>query len=114
MAASCRLLRAKLGENSDGIQVSGQARPDRRFDDQGCGVLFAHDGVIYRPGQDSSRCYGYGIRLYELLTLTEKEYEENEVCTIEPRWAPDLLGVHTLNFEQGLSVADALIRRPSS
>ncbi len=76
------------------------------------GRLFAHEGIIYRPGQDCSRCYGYGIRLHELLTLTEEEYEEQEVCTIEPQWAPDLLGVHTLNFAQGLSVADALIRRP--
>ena len=78
------------------------------------GRLFAHDGVIYRPGQDSSRCYGYGIRLHELLTLTEEEYQEREVCFIEPRWAPDLIGVHTLNFAQGISVADALIRRPRS
>jgi len=46
------------------------------------------------------------------LRLTEEDYQEKEVCVIEPRWAPDLLGVHTLNFEQGLSIADALIRRP--
>jgi hypothetical protein len=76
------------------------------------GRLFTHEGVIYRPGQDCSRCYGYGIRLHELLRLTEEDYQEKEVCVIEPRWAPDLLGVHTLNFEQGLSIADALIRRP--
>jgi hypothetical protein len=75
------------------------------------GRLFVHNGIIYRPGQDCSRCYGYGIRLHEILTLTEEEYREKEVCAIEPLWAPDLLGVHTLNFEQELSVADALTLR---
>jgi len=75
------------------------------------GRLFVHNGIIYRPGQDCSRCYGYGIRLHEVLTLTEEEYREKEACAIEPLWAPDLLGVHTLNFEQELSVADALTRR---
>src|ERR1043166_4731722 len=75
------------------------------------GRIFIHNGVIYRPGQDCSRCYGYGIRLHEILTLTEEEYQENEICVVEPLWAPDLLGVHTLNFERDLSVADALTRR---
>jgi len=76
------------------------------------GRLFSHNGTIYRPGQDCSRCYGYGIRLHEVLVLTEEEYREKEVCAIEPLWAADLFGVHTLNFEKELSVADALTRRP--
>ncbi len=76
------------------------------------GRLFDHNGIIYRPGQDCSRGYGYGIRLHEVLTLTEDEYREREVDAIEPLWAPDLRGVHTLNFVHGLSVADALMCRP--
>lgn len=76
------------------------------------GALFKNNGILYRPGQDCSRCYGYGIRLHAVSTLTADGYQEHEVAFIEPSWARDLIGVHTLNFAPGLSVADALIRRP--
>lgn len=74
------------------------------------GRLFRRDRILYRPSQDCSRRYGYGIRLNEVLALTETEYEEREACFVEPKWADDVLGTHTFNFEGGLSVADALIR----
>jgi hypothetical protein len=48
----------------------------------------------------------------EILTLTPGDYKEQEVNFLEPTWALDVIGVHTLNFAQNLSVADALIRRP--
>jgi len=76
------------------------------------GRVFESNGALYRPGQDCSRCYGYGLRVNEILTLTADDYKEREVNFLEPTWALDVIGVHTLNFAQNLSVADALIRRP--
>jgi hypothetical protein len=76
------------------------------------GLPFERNGVLYRPGQDCSRCYGHGIRLHEVVTLTPDQYDEREVASIEPDWTAELIGVHTLNSIAGLSVADALIRRP--
>jgi hypothetical protein len=76
------------------------------------GRLFFDGGTLYRPAQDDSIQYGYGIRISEVLKLTQSEYEEREVTFIEPKWAPDLLGVHTINRSGFFTIADAEIRRP--
>ncbi len=75
------------------------------------GKIFENNGKIYRPSQDCSYCYGYGIRFNEVKKLSETEYEETEISRIEPRWDKDLLGVHTFNNEGGLTVSDVLIRQ---
>ncbi len=75
------------------------------------GNVFVHNGCIYRPSQNCSKEYGYGMQIREIVTLTEESYSERQVQSIYPNWAKDLIGTHTLNSHGGLTVIDALIKR---
>lgn len=76
------------------------------------GRLFHHNGVLYRPAQDGSVRYGYGLRMHEVTELTLEGYREREVYALAPTWAPDLCGVHTINRAGNITMADARIVRP--
>ncbi len=75
------------------------------------GRVFARDGRYYRPSQDSSRRYGYAMRLQEIKILSEHDYVEEEVDAILPDWSPDVVATHTFNFSGALTVVDAQRRR---
>jgi len=75
------------------------------------GKIFEHGGKLYRPAQNCSKHYGYGMQICEIKTLTKEQYEEVNVQSIYPNWEKDILGTHTLNAEGKLTVIDALIRR---
>ncbi len=75
------------------------------------GRIFEYRGQLYRPSQDSSRGYGYAVKINRLVTLSETEYREEEVSAIEPHWANDIRGVHTLSHAHRLTVVDARLRR---
>ena len=66
---------------------------------------------LYRPAQDSSRGYGYGMRLNRVVRLTPNEFIEEEVSQVLPQWRKDLRGTHTLNICHDLTVIDCLIHR---
>ncbi len=76
------------------------------------GQLFRCNGVLHRPAQDGSVRYGYGLRMQEVTELSLDRYAEREVYGLEPNWAPDLCGVHTINHAGDLTMADARIVRP--
>jgi len=75
------------------------------------GRIFRHHGRLYRPSQDCAKGYGYGVKINEIVTLTDAEYEERTVTGIEPDWAPDVRAAHTFNFEGRLTVVDSVRRR---
>lgn len=75
------------------------------------GRLFRWNGDLYRPSQDCSGRYGAAIVVNKVLQLDSTDYREAVVSRIEPRWAPNLLGTHTLNSAPGITVADVLVRR---
>ncbi len=75
------------------------------------GRLFAWNGDMYRPAQDCSKRYGYAISLNKIIRLNTEEYLEIEVSKMLPKWHKKLLGTHTLNQEEYLTVTDGLIRR---
>jgi hypothetical protein len=79
------------------------ARPAGRF--------FRWGGDLYRPSQDCSGRYGAATVINRVDALNDREYRETAVARIEPRWAPRLLGTHTLNSAPGITVSDALVRR---
>jgi hypothetical protein len=70
------------------------------------GRIFSRDGKIYRPAQDCSKTYGYGLRLNEITRLTESDYEEKQVSFIEPLWKPGIIGTHTFATAGDLTVID--------
>ncbi len=77
------------------------------------GKIFEHRGTLYRPAQDCSKGYGYAIHLNRIVTLSETEYEEERVKSIEPTWDPSITKTHTLNCVDRMTVIDAVFKRPA-
>lgn len=75
------------------------------------GRIFFHNNNLYRPSQNSSKRYGYGIKINQILRLTETEYHEVCVNNIEPEWDKSIIATHTLNFVDGATVIDGLVQR---
>jgi hypothetical protein len=75
------------------------------------GRVFQAGDDWFRPAQDCSRRYGYAVVLHRIDELTPDTYREAEVSRILPHWRRDVLGTHTLNSAEGLTVVDALVRR---
>ena len=55
---------------------------------------------------------GYAVSINEIDRIDREGFEEHEVARIEPLWDKDVLAAHTFNFVPGLTVVDALVRRP--
>ncbi|HET7026196.1 MAG TPA: hypothetical protein VFI28_00745, partial [Candidatus Limnocylindrales bacterium] len=83
-------------------------------------VLRIGDRLV-RPGQDCSRSYGRRIVLSSITTLTETEYEERVIGTIEPTGQPGVTRTHCYTTDGDVEVLDGFERvarwsrrRPSS
>jgi hypothetical protein len=70
------------------------------------GKIIERNGRLYRPSQCDIPHYGYGIKLNEIVVLTENDYLEKEIAFIEPKWDKKLKGVHTLCHENRLTIID--------
>lgn len=70
------------------------------------GRIFPIDGAWYRPAQDCSRRYGYAMTIQRIVTLTADCYDEEVAGRIEPTWAEGLLGTHTVNHVDGMTLVD--------
>ena len=75
------------------------------------GKIFSYNGNLYRPAQNNSRIYGNGIKINHIVRLSEKEYQEECVNDIEPRWDDRIIGIHTLNRVENLTIVDGLRHR---
>jgi hypothetical protein len=71
------------------------------------GAPFVRDGRLYRPAQDGSGGYGWGIAVKEVLSLTTAGFAERRVGIIKPPRARGVCGIHTLNRAGGVTVMDA-------
>ena len=80
-----------------------QARP--------AGKIFSFKDDIYRPSQNSSKFYGYGISVNQINNITKNEYQETIVTSILPNWDNNISRVHTFAYDDGLSMIDAKIKR---
>ena len=80
-----------------------QARP--------AGKIFSFKDDIYRPSQNSSKFYGYGISFNQINNITKNEYQETIVTSILPNWDNNISRVHTFAYDDGLSMIDAKIKR---
>jgi hypothetical protein len=71
------------------------------------GTPFLHQGILYRPAQDSTHTYGGGLAIYRIVKLTPTEYHEELVRRLSPerdsRYAD---GFHTLASAGDLTVVD--------
>ncbi|WP_189836536.1 glucosamine inositolphosphorylceramide transferase family protein [Sulfurirhabdus autotrophica] len=78
------------------------------------GKLFMHNGEIFRPSQDCSVRYGYGLNINQVEVLNEREYKEHLTTSAKPNWDKSVSTVHTLNHENKLTVIDSICYRPKS
>jgi hypothetical protein len=70
------------------------------------GKILERNGQLIRPSQCGNPWYGYGIKLNEIVVLTENDYAEREIAFIEPTWDKKLKGVHTICHENRLTMID--------
>ena len=75
------------------------------------GRIFHKDGKIIRPAQDGTKNYGYGIIFYQINTLNNLDYQEEEVETIYPNWDKKMIGVHSYDKENELTIIDVRIKK---
>ncbi len=75
------------------------------------GRIVERNGELFRPAQNCSGRYGYGINIMRITALSPTEYAEEPVTSIEPLWDRSVTGVHTLSYSRGLTLADARILR---
>ena len=75
------------------------------------GALYWRNGALYRPGQICAPRYGTGIALNRVLRLTPESYAERAVQRIVPPAGGALVGLHTVNRADQLTVVDVLARR---
>lgn len=78
------------------------------------GKLFMHNGAIFRPSQDCSVRYGYGLNISQVDVLNEQEYREHLVSSAKPEWDKSVSTVHTLNHDNRLTVIDSICYRPKT
>ena len=71
------------------------------------GAIQKHKGSLYRPAQNGSVRYGYGMHINLIELLNENDYQETIVSSIEPDWDRTINATHTLNHTGNLSVSDA-------
>ena len=72
------------------------------------GQFFHWEGALFRPSQDCAGSYGAGVNINKIIELTKQSYVEELVQCSRPNWDPKLTALHTLNFNQHFSVADAM------
>lgn len=75
------------------------------------GRLFWSNDVLYRPSQDSSLRYGYATTINKVTKLSPSAYKETEVLKILPNWDKDIIGIHTVNLLDEVTVIDCLTKR---
>jgi hypothetical protein len=82
-------------------------RPDAHAS-RPAGHVFEKNGAYYRPVQKGP---GSGMFLYRIDRLSPDEFQETPICEITPEWAENLVGTHTLNYSDGLTVIDGLLEK---
>lgn len=51
------------------------------------------------------------MKINHIVSLSEQEYREECVEEVEPLWRKNILSVHTLNFEDHLTIIDAELQK---
>lgn len=75
------------------------------------GKVFESNGKLFRPAQNCSHTYGYGLRFNEITALDKENYQEQTVTKVHPFWDEHVTATHTRNKAGNLIVMDAIYRR---
>lgn len=71
------------------------------------GRIIRRGGKIYRPSQDCTKRYGYAVKMGRIDKLTETEYVEKEVWSMEPKDSCGFVAFHTYSTNGNLTIIDA-------
>jgi len=74
------------------------------------GNIIKKNGKLVRPSQDCSVRYGYATNFMNIMVLSETEYTEIRERTFTPPLSKNVLGIHTWNEKNGITVIDAMVR----
>jgi hypothetical protein len=69
------------------------------------GRLFIVNQKLYMPSQNPGKCYGGSIMINEITHINEAEFQYRTVFELLPQ-PPYNIGLHTINFANGLLVVD--------
>ena len=75
------------------------------------GKLFVLNDNIYRPSQNCSNHYGYGMQINKVIELNETSYIEETICSINPDWDKNIRSTHSITNVDNLTVIDAQYKR---
>ena len=75
------------------------------------GKVFGRNGNLYRPAQDGRFTYGGAVEIRKIEELTTQRYSESYASRLGPDWRNDLMGLHTLNQTDEITVIDTLSRQ---
>lgn len=78
---------------------------------RGAGNFFTFNGNLYRPSQNCAKRYGHGMKINQVIELTETNYNETVVDSIFPDWDKNLIATHTFNSVGNLTIIDAILKR---
>ena len=74
------------------------------------GKIFRENGCLFRPSQNSSHRYGYGLNINQILELTTTNYRERVVKTFEPTWDKSIKALHSYSKVGELAFIDVIYR----
>lgn len=110
------VLRLYYADSLEGTWAEHPQSPIAEGTDTGrcAGSLFIVNGILYRPCQLTSRIYGEGVDIYEVVVLNKNEYKENRIKSIIPNKSINYKrGGHHFNvvyFYQQLIVATDILQ----
>jgi len=71
------------------------------------GRIFHHNGKLYRPSQNCLHRYGGSLNINEITRLDPDGYDERLVKHVQPDWEPGYVGLHHLDWHEGMVLMDA-------
>jgi len=72
------------------------------------GPIVKLNGELFRPAQDCSQSYGYGLAINRITKLSTTAFEESVVITLKPESISESCrGLHTVSFSDDMMVVDA-------
>jgi hypothetical protein len=75
------------------------------------GSIFRKNNKLFRPSQNCSNYYGYGLNISEITKLSNTGFSEKTIHSILPDWKEDVIATHTFNSVDSLFVSDIKIKR---
>jgi len=74
------------------------------------GKVFSKNEKLFRPSQNSSHRYGYGLNICEIIEMSTTSYKEKVIRKVLPDWHHSLRCVHTFSQTDDLVMIDAICR----